>query len=90
MVSIVEELVEAKDKVPKDVLDVPALIRAATDAIALTGAANFELNMRRRNNIKPELNEDYKHLRFKSVPFTESLFGDDSELSKQLKDLALR
>ena len=23
-----------------------------------------------------------------SVPFTESLFGDDSELSKQLKDLA--
>lgn len=88
MVSIVEKLVAARDKVPKDALDVPGLIKAATDAIALIGAANFELNMRRRDNIKPELNEDYKHLCSSTVPFTESLFGDDSELSKQLKDLA--
>ena len=50
MVSIVEKLVAAKDKVPKDALDVPGLIRAATDAIALIGAPNFELNMRGRDN----------------------------------------
>ena len=61
VLSVIEELVQARDKIPKDVLDVPELIRAATDAIALVGAANFELNMRRRDNIKPELNEDYKH-----------------------------
>ena len=59
-----------------------------TDAIALIGAANFELNMRRREQIKPELNEDYKHLCSSSVPFTNSLFGNDTDLSKQLKDLA--
>ena len=50
---------KAQDKIPKDALDVPELIRATNDAIALVGAANFELNMRRKDNIKPELNEDY-------------------------------
>ena len=60
LVSVIEILVKAQDKIPKCALDVPELIRAATDAIALVGAANFELNMRRRDNIKPELNEDYK------------------------------
>ena len=88
VVSIVQRLVDARDKIPKDALDVAGLIRVATDAIALIGAANFEINMRRRDNIKPELNEDYKHLCYSSVPFTESLFGNDSDLSKQLKDLA--
>ncbi|PFX23464.1 hypothetical protein AWC38_SpisGene11989 [Stylophora pistillata] len=79
---------KARDKILKDALDDPELIRAATDAIALIGAANFELNMRRRENIKPELNEDYKHLCSSSVPFTDFLFGNDADLSKQLKDLA--
>ena len=51
-VSIVEKLVEAKDKVPKDALNIPGLIRAATNAIVLIGATNFELNIRRRDNIK--------------------------------------
>ena len=39
-------------KVPKDALNIPGLIRAATNAIALIGATNFELNIRRRDNIK--------------------------------------
>ena len=52
VVSIVEKVVEAKDKVPKDALNIPGLIRAATNAIALIGATNFELNIRRRDNIK--------------------------------------
>ena len=53
MVPIVEKLVEEKDKVPNDVLNVPGLIRAATDATALIGAANFKLNMWWQDNIKP-------------------------------------
>jgi len=52
MVSIVEKLVEEKDKVPKDALNIPGLIRAATNAIALIAAANFELNIRHQDNIK--------------------------------------
>ena len=86
--STLVKLVDAKDKVPSDVLDVPALTRVATDDISLIGTANFELNMWRRDNIKLELNEDFKHPCSSSVPFTESLFGDDSKLSKQLEDLA--
>ena len=52
MVSIVEKLVEAKDKVPKEALNIPGLIRAVTNTIALIGATNFELNIQRRDNIK--------------------------------------
>lgn len=52
VVSIVEKLDEAKDKVPKDALNILGLIRAATNAIALIEAANFQLNIRRRDNIK--------------------------------------
>lgn len=59
-----------------------------TDAIALIAATNFELNMRSREQIKPELNNDNKNLCSSSVPFTDSLFGNDHALSKQLKDLA--
>ncbi|XP_068756362.1 uncharacterized protein [Montipora capricornis] len=44
--------------------------------------------MQRRDNIKPELNADYKHLCSPTVPFTDFLFGADPDLSKQLKDLA--
>ena len=44
--------------------------------------------MLRRDNIKPELNKDNKHLCSSSVPFTEFLFGNDADLSKQLKNLA--
>ena len=82
IVSVIEKLVKARDKIPKDALDVPELIRAATDAIALAGAANLELNILRRDNIKPELNEDYKHSCSTSVPFTEFLFGNDADLSR--------
>jgi len=38
VVSVIEKLVKARDKIPKDASDVPELIRAATVAIALVGA----------------------------------------------------
>ncbi|PFX19912.1 Pro-Pol polyprotein [Stylophora pistillata] len=87
VVSMAEKLVQAQDKIPKEALDAPDLIRAATDAIALIGAANFQLNMQCRENIKPMQKEDYKHMSSSSVPFTDFSFGNDADLSKQLKDL---
>ena len=68
----------------------PALVTAFSPR-ALLGFGVFKLRrvlVRKVPNIKPELNEHYKHLCSSSVPFTEFLFGDDSDLSKQLKDLA--
>ena len=86
LVNITQALLQVKHKVPKETLDIGHLLKAGTDAIALLGTANFELNMRRRDNIKPELNVDYKHLCSPTVPYTDLLFGDNTELSKQLKD----
>ena len=76
---------QALNKIPYDALDI---FQMTTDVIALIGATNFELNMQRREQIKPELNNDNKNLCSSSVPFTDSLFTNDSALSKQLKDLA--
>ena len=88
IVLVVKQLVKVQDKISEELLDIPSLIRTATDSVALLGAANFGLNMQRRDNIKPELNADYKHLCSPTVPFTDFLFGDDPDLSKQRKDLA--
>ena len=87
IVNIIQALLHAKDKIPNEALNVEDLLKAGTDAIALFGAANYELNMRRRDSIKHELNDDYRHLCSPTVPFTDFLFGDDVELFKQLKDL---
>ena len=87
IVNIIQALLQAKDKTPTDALNVEGLLKAGTDAIALFGAANYELNMRRLDSIKHELNDDYRHLCLPTVRFTDVLFGDDVELSKQLKDL---
>ena len=84
IVNIIQALLQAKDKIPSDALDVQGLLKAGTDAIALFGAANYELNMRRRDSIKHDLNDDYRHLCSPTVLFTDFLFGDDVELSKKL------
>ena len=61
------------------------MLQEATDAFAMFANANTELNHRRRELIKPDLHNDYKHLCSSSIPITDQLFGDD--LPKQVKDL---
>ena len=47
--------------------------------------ANYEINARHRECIKPDLNEDYMSLFSSSVPINQFLFGGDS--SKRLEDI---
>lgn len=47
------------------------------DALALLGHTNREINLRRRECIKPDLSQDFLHLCSPSVPFTNYLFGDN-------------
>ena len=47
--------------------------------------ANKEINMHRKEMIKPDLHDDYKHLCWSSIEPNSLLFGD--ELTKQVKDL---
>ncbi|CAB3984921.1 Hypothetical predicted protein [Paramuricea clavata] len=81
-------IVRATDTALAHITTLPAgkeIVESMTDAIALCAHANSELNIRRKELIKPDLHEDYKHLCSASVPSSSQLFGDD--LSKQVKDL---
>ena len=56
------------------------------DSIALLANANFKLNMKRRELIKPDLNPPYTRLCKDEIKPSTKLFGDD--LSKHLKEMA--
>ena len=56
------------------------------DSIALLGHANWKLNMKRREIIKPDLNPPYTRLCKEEIKPTTKLFGDD--LSKHLKEMS--
>ena len=56
------------------------------DAVILLANAKTEVNLRRRERLKPELHPSYRHLRNPSNPITSQLFGDD--LPKAVKDIA--
>ena len=60
------------------------LLQGATDAFALMANANTDLNHSRREFIKPDLHNDYKHLCSSSLAITDQLFRAD--LPKQVKD----
>ena len=55
------------------------------DALSLLTHVNYELNMQRKQLMKPDIGRDYASLCSPHVPFTDWLFGDD--LQKQLKDI---
>ena len=55
------------------------------DALSLLTHVNYELNMQRKQLMKPDIGRDYASLCSPHVPFTDLLFGDD--LQKQLKDI---
>ena len=63
-------------------LDTNALVTAQIDAIAVLGHTNYELSLRRREAIKPNLNKEYGWLCSSQTPVTTLLFGD--ELQSQL------
>ena len=54
-------------------------------AIETMSFANYEINARRRECIKPDLNDDYMSLFSASVPINQFLFGGNT--SKRLEDI---
>ena len=61
------------------------MTRQALNAISLLSQANQELNQRRRELIRPDLNEKYQQICAEHVPCTDHLFGDD--LQKTFQDI---
>ena len=71
------------------------LVTHNADALALLGHVNIELSYRRRDAIKPNLNNEYSSLCGSQVPITGLLFGDELQsqlisISRQLTKLAIR
>ncbi|KAK3092455.1 hypothetical protein FSP39_003008 [Pinctada imbricata] len=63
------------------------IIDECNDILALFGQTNRQINMTRRDLIKPELRYEYLHLCAQSVPYTAWLFGDDiSKTAKEIED----
>lgn len=65
------------------------VIDGCNDSLALLGHANYQINMTRRDLLRPELKREYAHLCTRSLPVTKELFGDDiSKTAKEIEDFA--
>ena len=67
-------------------MDARETLTHGMDSIALFGSANWKLNMKRQEIIKPDLNPPYTRLWKEEIKPTTELFGDD--LSKHLKEMS--
>ncbi|PFX15027.1 hypothetical protein AWC38_SpisGene20779 [Stylophora pistillata] len=77
---LVKDLQTGKPTNVRQVLD------QVMDSISLVANANYKLNMKRRELIKPDLNPTFTRLCKEDIKPSTKLFGD--ELSKHLKDMA--
>ena len=59
------------------------VIRDGLDAVSLFSQANFELNLRRREIIKPDLNHKFQQLCAYHTPCTNQLLEDDLNKPQQ-------
>jgi len=74
---LTEILADNASKIPQDILK--QLLTLAMDGANQTGSAIREINIRRRQQIKPYLSSDCTGLCAASVPVTELLFGNNLE-----------
>ena len=66
-----------KDIQSAQTVDARETLTHGMDSIALFGYANWKLNMKRREIIKPDLNPPYTRLRKEGIKPTTNLIGDD-------------
>ena len=66
--------------------DVAEFLQLSLDSLALMGHSINEVNIKRRELIKPDLNDQFKQLCGSHTPVTKLLFGDD--LPKSVKEIS--
>ena len=66
-------------------IDIAEILHHVIDSLVLFSQANWSLNMKRREQIKPGIASPYSRLCKPDLALTTKLFGDD--LPKQLKDM---
>ena len=80
VVQVVNDLISKPDMPSKG-----QLVNQLMDGVLLMANSNTQLNLRRREALKPELHTSYRYLCAPSNPITTELFGDD--LPKAVKDI---
>ena len=80
MVQVVNDLISKPDMSSKG-----QIVKQLMDGVLLMVNANIELNLRRREALKPELHTNHRYLCAPSNSITTELFGDD--LPKAVKDI---
>ncbi|KAK3099174.1 hypothetical protein FSP39_000526 [Pinctada imbricata] len=83
IVNVVDNLLQ-KDPEGKDEHST-AMVDKLMESVSLLAYANEDLNQLRKNNIKNELNHDFRSLCSSQTPVTEYLFGDN--ISEQVKTI---
>ena len=66
--------------------DMSEFLQLSLDSLALMGHSINEVNIKRRELIKPDLNDQFKQLCGSHTPVTKLLFGDD--LPKSVKEIS--
>ena len=66
--------------------DVSLFPRLASDSLTLMANSVYEVNLSRRELIRPDLNEQYKQLCSSQTAISKFLFGDD--LPKAVKEMS--
>ena len=92
--TILAKMVDKTAKIEKQIKekesdDISYIIDHSNDAIALLGHANRQINLLRKDLLRPEHKNEYSHLCNHTVPYTCQLFGDDvSKAAKEIEDAA--
>lgn len=81
LTTLMDDILSTREK-----MGTQATLIKITDALALLGSANMELNHFRRELIRPDLRLEYRNLCNRSNPVTTMLMGDD--VSQKLRDIA--
>ena len=87
IISLTDKLFSLKSN-PKTVSkeDVSSFLTLTLDSLTLMAHSVYEVNLSRRELIRPDLNEQYKQLCSSQTPISKFLFGDD--LPKAVKEIS--
>jgi hypothetical protein len=85
IIKATSNLVKLIDK-NADSLD-PCDMDWSSNSIALLGQANKLINIRRKELHKSDLDPKYHYLASASLPFTDHLYGDDTDVNKNVKEI---
>lgn len=87
--TILAKLVDKMEKLETEIGNdrFSKLIDECNDVLALLGHANNQINLARKDLLRPVINRDYNYLCNHRIPYTKFWFGDDiSKSAKEIED----